>query len=100
VSLALSGESIYAASKAGVETFSRTFAREVAGHGIRVNCISPGPIDTKLLQGVSDSQIANLIKNQIIQKQFSTNDISELAEYLLSQKSESLSGNVFHVGGV
>jgi 3-oxoacyl-[acyl-carrier protein] reductase len=100
VSLGLSGEAIYAASKAGVESFSRTFARELSGHGIRVNCISPGPIDTELLKGVSDIQIENIIKNQIIQRQFTPSDICDVAEFLISKKSESLSGEVLHVGGV
>ena len=40
VALALKGESVYAASKAGVETFSRTFAREMADFNVRVNCIA------------------------------------------------------------
>ncbi|MDA7487237.1 SDR family oxidoreductase, partial [Candidatus Pelagibacter ubique] len=51
VALALKGESVYAASKAGVESFSRTFAREMADFNIRVNCIAPGPIKTDLLIG-------------------------------------------------
>ena len=100
VSLGLSGESVYAASKAGVENFSRTFAREMSGYGIRINCISPGPIDTALLNGVTEVQIANIIKNQIIQKKFTPSDICDLSEFLLSEKSASLSGEVLHVGGV
>ena len=39
VPLALKGESVYAASKAGVESFSRTFAREMTDFNVRVNCI-------------------------------------------------------------
>jgi 3-oxoacyl-[acyl-carrier protein] reductase len=100
VSLGLSGEAVYAASKAGVENFSRTFAREMSGHGIRINCISPGPVDTALLKGVTEVQIANIIKNQIIQKKFTPSDICDLSEFLLSGKSASLSGEVLHVGGV
>lgn len=100
VSLGLSGEAIYAASKAGVENFSKTFAREMSGHGIRINCISPGPIDTELLRGVSNSQIENIIKNQVIQRQFTPSDVADLAEFLISDKSQSLSGEVLHIGGV
>jgi len=99
-SLSLSGESVYAASKAGVENFSRTFAREMAGHGVRVNCISPGPIDTTLLNGVTDIQISNIVNNQVIQKKFTKDDICDLTEFLLGEKSASLSGEVLHVGGV
>ena len=99
VPLALSGEAVYAASKAGVENFSRTFARELSGHGVRVNCISPGPIDTELLKGVSDIQIAEIIKRQVIQRQFLPSDICDLTEFLLGEKSSSLSGEILHVGG-
>jgi 3-oxoacyl-[acyl-carrier protein] reductase len=100
VSLGLSGEAVYAASKAGVENFSRTFAREMSGHGVRVNCISPGPIDTALLNGVTDVQIENIIQKQIIQKKFTPSDICDLSEFLISEKSSSLSGEILHVGGV
>ena len=44
VHLGLKGESIYAASKAGVGGFSKSFAREMADFNISVNCIAPGPI--------------------------------------------------------
>lgn len=44
VALGLKGESIYAASKAGVEGFTRSFAREMADFNVNVNCIAPGPI--------------------------------------------------------
>ena len=70
VRLALKGESIYAASKAGVEAFSKVFAREMADFNIKVNCIAPGPIKTDLINGVSDSQINKIISQQIIPKQF------------------------------
>jgi 3-oxoacyl-[acyl-carrier protein] reductase len=99
-SLSLSGEAIYAASKAGVESFSRTFAREMSGHGIRVNCISPGPIETSLLSGVTDLQISNVVDKQIIKKKFLPSDICDLSDFLLGEKSESLSGAILHVGGV
>ena len=72
----------------------------MSGYGIRINCISPGPIDTALLKGVTEVQIANIIKNQIIQKKFTPSDICDLSEFLLSEKSASLSGEVLHVGGV
>ncbi|MEC8865156.1 MAG: SDR family oxidoreductase, partial [Verrucomicrobiota bacterium] len=61
VTLGLKGESIYAASKAGVEGFSRAFAREMADFDIRVNCVAPGPIKTDLLKGVSDEQIEAIV---------------------------------------
>lgn len=99
VPLALKGESIYAASKAGVETFSRTFAREMADFNIRVNCIAPGPIKTDLLRGITVEQIDKIISQQIIQKQFQKSDICDLVELLVDKKSSSLSGQILNVGG-
>ena len=100
VRLALKGESIYAASKSGVEAFSKVFAREMADFNIKVNCIAPGPIKTDLINGVSDSQINKIISQQIIPKQFKKSDICDLVEILIDEKSSSLSGQVLNVGGV
>jgi len=100
VALGLKGESIYAASKAGVEGFSRAFAREMADFNIQVNCIAPGPIKTDLLKGVSDEQIDSIVSQQIIPKVFQPRDVCDLCEFLLSPKSSSLSGQILNIGGV
>jgi 3-oxoacyl-[acyl-carrier protein] reductase len=100
VSLALKGESVYVASKAGVEGFSRTFAREMADFNIRVNCIAPGPINTDLLNGITEKQIEKITSQQIFNKQFQKSDICDLVELLLDEKAASLSGQVLNVGGV
>jgi 3-oxoacyl-[acyl-carrier protein] reductase len=100
VALALKGESVYAASKAGVEAFSRTFAREMADFNIRVNCIAPGPIKTDLLRGVTDAQIDTIVSQQVIPRNFQKADICDLVQLLLDNKASSLSGQVFNVGGV
>ncbi len=99
VTLGLKGESIYAASKAGVEGFSRAFAREMADFDIRVNCIAPGPIKTDLLKGVSNEQIDAIVAQQILPKLFLPDDVADLCEFLLSPQSQSLSGQVLKVGG-
>ena len=99
VTLGLKGESIYAASKAGVEGFSRAFAREMADFDIRVNCVAPGPIKTNLLKGVSDEQIDAIVAQQILPKLFLPDDIADLCEFLLGPQSQSLSGQVLKVGG-
>ena len=100
VALALKGESVYAASKAGVESFSRTFAREMADFNVRVNCIAPGPIRTDLLRGITDIQIEKITSQQVIPKQFQKSDVCDLVELLLDEKAASLSGQVLNIGGV
>lgn len=100
VALGLKGESIYAASKAGVEGFTRAFAREMADFNVNVNCIAPGPIDTNLLKGITPSQISKIVDQQIIPKQFTPDAVCDLVELLLDQRCKPLSGQVLHVGGV
>ncbi len=99
VALGLKGESIYAASKAGVEGFTRSFAREMADFNVKVNCIAPGPINTNLLKGITSTQIQNIVSQQIIPKQFTPSAVSDLVEILLDERSGALSGQVLHVGG-
>lgn len=100
VPLALPGEAVYSASKAGVEAFSRSFAREVSDFGITVNCVAPGPIDTDLLRGVSDEQIEKIVNQQIIRQQATPEDVCDIVELLLDDKAKSISGQVINVGGV
>lgn len=100
VSIGLKGESIYAASKAGVETFTRVFAKELSNFKITVNCIAPGPIRTNLLRGISQKQINEITRHQIINKEMKTFDTYKIVRLILSKDSENLTGQVFHVGGV
>lgn len=100
VALGLKGETIYAASKAGVEAFSRAFAREMADFNVNVNCIAPGPIDTDLLKNVPSSIVSKLVSQQIFQKKFATGDVCDIVEMLLDPKSKALSGQVLYVGGI
>lgn len=100
VQLSLEGESSYVASKAAVESYSRVLARELAPHNVRVNCIAPGPIATELLQGVSDVQIQRILDRQVIRRLFNLRDVADLVEVLLDDRARSLTGQVFHLGGV
>lgn len=100
VALALSGEAVYSASKAGVEGFTRAFAREMSGFNVKVNCIAPGPIATDLIRGISSSQINSIVSQQIQRKQFSAGDVSDLVEILLDKRAASISGQILNVGGV
>lgn len=100
VPISLKGESIYIASKAGVEGFSRSFAREMADFNTTVNIISPGPIATDLISKVPAKYIDRIVNQQILQTHFTKTDVSTLTEYLLSEQSGMLSGQIFNVGGV
>lgn len=99
VPLAIKGEAIYIASKAGVEGFTRVFARELAPHGVTVNAIAPGPIDTALIAKVPQEKVDAVVKQQIIQRQGTPEDVWNIVSMLLSPQASMISGETLHVGG-
>ena len=99
VNLGLKGESIYAASKSGVETFTRILAKELSPFNITANCIAPGPIRTNLLKGISEEQIKKITEQQIIQKEMKPSDLFKIVDFLLSNSSSNITGQIMNVGG-
>ena len=99
VKLGIKGEAVYVASKAGVEAYSRTLAKELSPFKITVNCIAPGPIKTDLIKGVTDEQIKIITDQQIFNKIMTSNDIVDIVKLLLSEESKHISGQSFEVGG-
>jgi len=99
VPLAIKGEAIYIASKAGVEGFTRVFARELAPHGVTVNAIAPGPIETALIAKVPRDKVDAVVAQQIIPRQGTPEDVWNIVSMLLSPESSMISGAVLNVGG-
>ncbi len=100
VHVGLKGESVYVASKAGVEGFSRVFAKELSPFKVTVNCIAPGPIKTQLLKGITDNQINKIIEFQTIKEIMQPSAVAEMVNLLLKEESRNITGQVLHVGGV
>ena len=90
----------YAAAKSAIISLTRSFANLLSKSNVRVNCIAPGPIQTDLLRGITDTQIKKITSQQVIPKQFQKEDVCDLVEILLDQKASSLSGQILNIGGV
>jgi NAD(P)-dependent dehydrogenase (short-subunit alcohol dehydrogenase family) len=61
----IAGTSVYSATKAALRSLTRTFARELVDRGIRVNAVSPGPIDTGILERTMSAEAAREFLDQI-----------------------------------
>ncbi|MDO9318759.1 MAG: 3-oxoacyl-ACP reductase FabG [Gammaproteobacteria bacterium] len=93
------GQTNYAASKAAIEGFSRSLAREIGSRGITVNCIAPGFIDTDMTRALAEKQIEVLL-NQIPLARFGkAEEIAAVAGFLASESGAYITGETLHVNG-
>jgi NAD(P)-dependent dehydrogenase (short-subunit alcohol dehydrogenase family) len=90
---------VYAAAKAGVIGLTKSLAREVSPLGVRVNAISPGPIDTPALQAASPEQRAATVARTIVGRIGTPRDIAEGVLYLASDASSYVTGTVLQING-
>ncbi len=93
------GQSNYSASKAGIVGMSKSIALELAKRNITVNCIAPGFIETSMTSVLSESQRKSLIEKIPMGKIGSPLDVANCVEFLVSEKSEYVTGQTLHVNG-
>ena len=100
VPLCLGGEAIYAASKAACESLTKTMAKELASYSIRVNAIAPAPVQTDLIKAVPKDKIKALLEQQAIKRFGEFDDIINVIDFFISQKSDFITGQIITLGGV
>jgi len=98
--LNLEGEAIYTSSKAAVQKFSQVAAKEFAPFGITVNCIGPTPIETDLIKAVPKNKIDLLLNSQAIKRLGTKDDVLNVIDFFLSDKSDFITGQTVYLGGV
>jgi NAD(P)-dependent dehydrogenase (short-subunit alcohol dehydrogenase family) len=95
------GGSVYAGAKAFVSAFTKTIARELAGHNIRVNCVSPGTIHTAFHDRFSDEAKREATRKAIPMQRLGTaQDCAGTFLYLASDAASGyVTGQVIEVNG-
>ena len=97
-----SGEAVYSATKGGVIAFTKTLAREVARHGVTVNCVCPGPTDTALLEQVRDYDEklhASLARAIPLRRLGRPEDVAAAVVFLASDAAAYITGQTLSVSG-
>lgn len=93
------GQANYAASKAGMEGFSRALARELGSRNITVNCVAPGFIDTDMTRELADEQ-RDLMQRQIpLSRLGQPEEISAVVAFLAGDGGAYITGETLHVNG-
>ena len=99
------GYSTYSATKAALRSYTRTWTREFSDRGIRFNTLSPGPIDTPILDGQADSvEAADELKAQFaaavpLKRLGRPEEIAAAALFLASDDSSFVAGAELSVDG-
>ncbi|AQW51433.1 MULTISPECIES: SDR family NAD(P)-dependent oxidoreductase [Streptomyces] len=94
----------YAASKAAIRSFARTWANELKGRGVRVNAVSPGPIDTPGITDLFGEENAadargHLATTAAIGRMGRPEEVAALVAFLASEQSGFILGANFYVDG-
>jgi 3-oxoacyl-[acyl-carrier protein] reductase len=100
VALNLPGYSVYAASKAAVESLTQVFAKELRGRRITVNAVAPGPVATALFfDGKTPEQIQALANMPPLQRLGAPDDIASVVGFLVSPAGGWVNGQVLRANG-
>lgn len=98
--LATPGYSVYAATKAAVETMTNIFAKELRGRNITVNAVAPGPTATELfLKDKTPEQVERLAKMPPLERLGQPEDISSVVAFLVSSAADWIDGQTLRVNG-
>ena len=93
------GQAVYAASKAAIVGLTRSAAKELAPHGIRVNAIAPGYIDTDMIKHLPPDKHRERVASIGMGRVGTPEDVADVAVFLASEGSRYVTGQVIGVDG-
>jgi NAD(P)-dependent dehydrogenase (short-subunit alcohol dehydrogenase family) len=93
------GITAYSGASGGVISFTKALSREVVQHGVRVNCVAPGPIDTDMIRDLGAEVVAKMVADSPMQRLGRPEEVAELVAWLASDASAFSTGAVFDVSG-
>ena len=89
----------YAVSKAGVIGLTKTVARSLAPHGITVNALAPGPIETAMIQDITQGNMEGYLSVIPLGRIGNPLDVAKAAVYLASDEASFLTGEILDING-
>lgn len=98
-SMGNAGQSNYAATKAGVEGFARSLAKEIGSRGITVNTVAPGFIDTDMTKELSEDQKELMLSQIALGRLGQPEEIAAVVNFLASDAGGYITGDTLHVNG-
>ena len=96
--LYLEGESVYVASKAAIESFTKVIAKELYTFGITVNAIGPGPVKTNLIKNIPKEKIDKILSELSCKQLTTVPDILNIIDFFLKKESKLINGQIIYLG--
>ena len=93
------GQANYAATKAGIEGFTRSLAQEIGSRGITVNAIAPGFIDTDMTRDLAESQRRAMVDQTALGRIGTTEEVAGVVAFVVSEAAGYITGETIHVNG-
>ena len=93
------GQTNYSASKAGIEGFTRSLAKEIGSRGITVNAVAPGFIETDMTRELPKQQAEALLAQIPLARLGQPEEIANMVGFLASDKGAYITGETLHVNG-
>lgn len=93
------GQANYCASKAGIEGFSRSLAKEISGRGVTINCVAPGFIETDMTEELPDATKASMLANVPMARLGQPEEVAGAVRFLVSNDASYITGETLHVNG-
>ena len=93
------GQTNYAASKAGIIGFTKSYAKELGGRGVTANVVAPGYVDTDMTSSLSDSAKEAMLNAVPLGRSATPEEISSAVLFLASEGAGYITGHVLHVDG-
>ena len=93
------GQTNYAASKAGIEGFTRSLAKEIGSRGITVNSVAPGFIETDMTSALGGEQAQKLLSQVPLRRLGKPEEIASVVGFLVSEEASYITGETIHVNG-
>lgn len=93
------GQVNYSSSKAALNGFTKSLAKEVGSRNITVNCVAPGFIDTDMTSYIGQNEKNDILKKIPLNKFGSPEDISKLVMFLMSDEASYITGQTISIDG-
>ena len=93
------GQANYSTTKAGMQGFTRTMAKELGRKNVRINCVAPGYIDTDMMRAVGEEKFNAAVARHPMQRMASPDELAAVVTFLCTEDASWVTGQTIIASG-